>query len=141
MALSVSPGSPIFLIERTSYSVGHRPVDYEKLHYRGDHIRFKTRLIRRGARRPVEHARRTPTPSGLFGVRAAQTSTSFSTPDHLVLARRGVEASNQELQDRMRPVVAWIPLVMAARRSAFSGNGIEGGLAIAFMARRGYSAT
>jgi GntR family transcriptional regulator len=52
MALSVSPGSPIFLIERTSYSVGHRPVDYEKLHYRGDHIRFKTRLMRRAARRP-----------------------------------------------------------------------------------------
>ena len=52
IALSVSPGSPIFLIERTSYSVGHRPVDYEKLHYRGDHIRFKTRLMRRAARRP-----------------------------------------------------------------------------------------
>jgi len=52
MALSVLPGSPIFLIERTSYSVGHRPVDYEKLHYRGDHIRFKTRLMRRAARRP-----------------------------------------------------------------------------------------
>ena len=49
MALSVSPGSPIFLIERTSYSIGHRPVDYEKLHYRGDHIRFKTRLMRRAA--------------------------------------------------------------------------------------------
>ncbi|HEX3347897.1 MAG TPA: GntR family transcriptional regulator [Acetobacteraceae bacterium] len=52
MALSVPPGSPIFLIERTSYSVGRRPVDYEKLHYRGDHIRFKTRLMRRAARRP-----------------------------------------------------------------------------------------
>lgn len=48
-ALLVSPGSPIFLIERTSYSVRHRPVDYEKLHYRGDHIRFKTRLMRRAA--------------------------------------------------------------------------------------------
>lgn len=52
MALSVSPGSPIFLIERTSYTSGHRPVDYEKLHYRGDHIRFKTRLMRRGPTRP-----------------------------------------------------------------------------------------
>jgi GntR family transcriptional regulator len=40
-------GSPIFLIERTSYTVGNQPVDYEKLHYRGDLIRFKTRLIRR----------------------------------------------------------------------------------------------
>ena len=48
MALAVSPGSPIFLIERTSYSIGHRPIDYEKLHYRGDHIRFKTRLMPRG---------------------------------------------------------------------------------------------
>ncbi len=64
MALSVSPGSPIFLIERTSYSVGHRPVDYEKLHYRGDHIRFKTRLMRRARKAPIEHARRTPTPFG-----------------------------------------------------------------------------
>jgi len=46
-ALSVQVGSPIFLIERTSYTVGDRPVDYEKLFYRGDLIRFKTRLIRR----------------------------------------------------------------------------------------------
>jgi GntR family transcriptional regulator len=46
-ALGVAAGSPIFLIERTSYSVGDRPVDYEKLHYRGDLIRFRTRLARR----------------------------------------------------------------------------------------------
>jgi GntR family transcriptional regulator len=46
-ALSVQVGSPIFLIERTSYTVGDQPVDYEKLFYRGDLIRFKTRLIRR----------------------------------------------------------------------------------------------
>jgi GntR family transcriptional regulator len=46
-ALDVAVGSPIFLIERTSYTTGHRPVDYEKLHYRGDHIRFITRLARR----------------------------------------------------------------------------------------------
>jgi GntR family transcriptional regulator len=46
-ALCIDPGSPIFLIERTSYSIGHRPVDYEKLHYRGDQIRFVTRLLRR----------------------------------------------------------------------------------------------
>jgi GntR family transcriptional regulator len=45
--LGVEPGSPIFLIERTSFSAGNRPVDYEKLHYRGDLIRFKTRLARR----------------------------------------------------------------------------------------------
>ena len=46
-ALGVEPGSPIFRIERTSYSIGDRPVDYEKLHYRGDLIRFRTRLARR----------------------------------------------------------------------------------------------
>ena len=46
-ALGVEAGSPIFLIERTSYSIGDRPVDYEKLHYRGDLIRFRTRLARR----------------------------------------------------------------------------------------------
>lgn len=46
-ALRVTVGSPIFLIERTSFSADGRPVDYEKLHYRGDHIRFRTRLPRR----------------------------------------------------------------------------------------------
>jgi GntR family transcriptional regulator len=45
-ALGVSAGSPIFLIERTSYTTGNRPVDYERLHYRGDLIRFVTRLAR-----------------------------------------------------------------------------------------------
>ena len=50
-ALGVEAGSPIFLIERTSYSVGDRPVDYEKLHYRGDLIRFRTRLARRKSAR------------------------------------------------------------------------------------------
>jgi GntR family transcriptional regulator len=40
-------GSPIFLIERTSFSAHRRPVDYERLYYRGDHIRFVTRLARR----------------------------------------------------------------------------------------------
>jgi GntR family transcriptional regulator len=45
--LGVEAGSPLFLIERTSYSAGGRPVDYEKLYYRGDMIRFVTRLARR----------------------------------------------------------------------------------------------
>jgi GntR family transcriptional regulator len=45
-ALGISPGSPIFLIERTTFSQNHRPVDYERLYYRGDHIRFVTRLMR-----------------------------------------------------------------------------------------------
>ncbi len=52
-ALAVSAGSPIFLIERTSYSIDRRPVDYEKLHYRGDCIRFKTRLARGAPKRPI----------------------------------------------------------------------------------------
>jgi GntR family transcriptional regulator len=46
-ALRVGVGSPIFLIERTSFSTGNRPIDYERLHYRGDQIRFRTLLSRR----------------------------------------------------------------------------------------------
>jgi GntR family transcriptional regulator len=49
-ALRVKRGSPIFRIERTSYSTGDRPVDYEKLYYRGDLVRFVTRLARRVSR-------------------------------------------------------------------------------------------
>ncbi len=49
-ALKVKRRSPIFRIERTSYSTGGRPVDYEKLHYRGDLVRFATRLVRRVSR-------------------------------------------------------------------------------------------
>jgi len=45
--LQVPAGSPILLIERTSYTSDNRPVDYERLHYRGDLIRFVTRLARR----------------------------------------------------------------------------------------------
>ena len=41
-ALRVEPGSPIFRIERTSYSTGNRPVDYETLYYRGDLVRLYT---------------------------------------------------------------------------------------------------
>jgi GntR family transcriptional regulator len=47
-ALGVETGSALFLIERTSYCAGPRPVDYEKLYYRGDMVRFVTRLARRG---------------------------------------------------------------------------------------------
>ena len=46
-ALGIVTGSPIFLIERTSYTTGRQPIDYEKLYYRGDQIRFVTRLARR----------------------------------------------------------------------------------------------
>ena len=46
-ALNVKPGSPMFRIERTSYSTASRPVDYETLHYRGDLVQFVTRLVRK----------------------------------------------------------------------------------------------
>ena len=49
-ALKVKPGSPIFRIERTSYSTASRPVDYETLHYRGDLVQFVTRLVRKTSR-------------------------------------------------------------------------------------------
>lgn len=53
-ALAIEIGSPIFLIERTSYSDGRHPVDYEKLYYRGDLIRFSTRLSRHPRERKPE---------------------------------------------------------------------------------------
>jgi GntR family transcriptional regulator len=49
-ALRVKQRSPIFRVERTSYSTGSRPVDYERLHYRGDLVRFVTHLVRRVSR-------------------------------------------------------------------------------------------
>lgn len=45
--LHIEPYTPIFLVERTTYGVGPRPIDYERLYYRGDMIRFVTRLARR----------------------------------------------------------------------------------------------
>lgn len=45
--LGIDHGAPIFLIERTAYSTEGRPVDYEKLHYRGDRIRFLMKLNRK----------------------------------------------------------------------------------------------
>ena len=45
--LQIAPGSAIFLIKRTSYTNGRVPIDFERLHYRGDAIRFATRLLRR----------------------------------------------------------------------------------------------
>ena len=45
-ALTVREGSPIFRIERTSFTKGGQPIDYETLSYRGDLIRFVTRLAR-----------------------------------------------------------------------------------------------
>jgi GntR family transcriptional regulator len=53
-ALGIEVKSPILLIERVSYSLDRRPVDYEKLFYRGDKIRLSTRLRRRQSALPLE---------------------------------------------------------------------------------------
>jgi GntR family transcriptional regulator len=45
-ALQVRVGSPIFQIERTSMTTGNQPIDYEVLSYRGDLVRFVTKLLR-----------------------------------------------------------------------------------------------
>jgi len=45
-ALQVKVGSPIFQIERTSLTTDNQPVDYEVLSYRGDLVRFVTKLLR-----------------------------------------------------------------------------------------------
>jgi GntR family transcriptional regulator len=53
-ALGIEVNSPILLIERVLYSLDQRPVDYEKLFYRGDKIRLFTRLRRRHSPLPLE---------------------------------------------------------------------------------------
>ena len=50
-ALAISEGIPIFRIERTSFTDGGRPIDYEILSYRSDLIRFVTRLARKPAKK------------------------------------------------------------------------------------------
>lgn len=45
-ALQVKVGSPIFQIERTSMTTNREPIDYEVLSYRGDLVRFVTKLSR-----------------------------------------------------------------------------------------------
>lgn len=44
--LGVRTGTPILLIERTTYSGSGRPIDFEKLHYRGDRLRYRMKLTR-----------------------------------------------------------------------------------------------
>jgi GntR family transcriptional regulator len=46
VGLEVPEGAPIFRIERTSFTTEGKPIDYEMLSYRGDLIRFVTRLGR-----------------------------------------------------------------------------------------------
>jgi GntR family transcriptional regulator len=62
-ALGMEAGSPIFLIERTTFSGNRRPVDYERLYYRGDHVRFVTRLARRAPDVTLAGMRNSPTRS------------------------------------------------------------------------------
>ncbi|HEX3589313.1 MAG TPA: GntR family transcriptional regulator [Pseudonocardiaceae bacterium] len=45
-ALKIDSGAPVFRIDRTSFTTGSRPVDHETLRYRGDAVRFETRLPR-----------------------------------------------------------------------------------------------
>lgn len=45
--LGVKPGAPIFLVHRTIRAQDGAIVEYERLHYRGDRIRYTTRLQRR----------------------------------------------------------------------------------------------
>jgi GntR family transcriptional regulator len=47
--LQIPPGEPILLVERTTFTTGQEPIDYELLHYRGDAITFVTRLSRTAA--------------------------------------------------------------------------------------------
>jgi GntR family transcriptional regulator len=46
-ALGIDAGSPLFLIERSTYSEDDNPVAYERLYYRGDHIGFITKTMNR----------------------------------------------------------------------------------------------
>ncbi len=53
-ALNVPEGAPVFRIERTSFTGEGKPIDYEVLSYRGDLIRFVTRLARRSKKDAVQ---------------------------------------------------------------------------------------
>jgi GntR family transcriptional regulator len=57
-ALRVKIGSPIFQIERTSMTTGNQPINYEVLSYRGDLVRFSTKLLRHPANPAVGRASR-----------------------------------------------------------------------------------
>lgn len=46
-ALDIERGAPVLVIERTTYSAGGQPVDFEQMFYRGDRIRYSMRLKRR----------------------------------------------------------------------------------------------
>ena len=49
--LRVRSGTPLLMVERTTYSTDGTPVDFENLYYRADRMTFSLRLKRTGARR------------------------------------------------------------------------------------------
>jgi GntR family transcriptional regulator len=44
--LGIKRGHPVFVVTRTSYDYGGRPVEYVKSTYRGDRYKFVNRLTR-----------------------------------------------------------------------------------------------
>ena len=48
-ALGLARGAAVLAIERITYSVAGPPVDFERMFYRGDRIRYTMRLKRRRA--------------------------------------------------------------------------------------------
>ncbi|MBI3969826.1 MAG: GntR family transcriptional regulator [Chloroflexi bacterium] len=54
--LEIARGAPILLIERMTYAEAGTPLDYERLHYRGDRVSYRMRLLRRAPGRTSEAA-------------------------------------------------------------------------------------
>ena len=59
-ALQITVGTPILQIERTSKTTNDEPVDYEVLSYRGDLVRFVTKLLRLKGKPAMVQAPRSP---------------------------------------------------------------------------------
>lgn len=51
--LGLAPGSPLLLMERTTYDIAGRPVEFVRSLYRGDRYKFYVELKRRPAEAPV----------------------------------------------------------------------------------------
>jgi GntR family transcriptional regulator len=50
--LEIARGAPVLVIERMAYSDNGTPLDCERLHYRGDRISYRMRLLRRAPAAP-----------------------------------------------------------------------------------------
>src|SRR5690625_7629615 len=46
--LNVEPGTPLFLIERTTYTIKEKPLYYQKRYYRNDRVAYEMTLVRKG---------------------------------------------------------------------------------------------